>query len=317
MPNVLVDAPVFLAPGAEVITNPIGVEVGIAYTIVGPDGTRAVFNDTADRDFVGFLNGEDGVTGLERGGVRSSIDALPEADGQVHGAFRYEGLSFTLKGIVPPDASRGGSWVQRQAKLLRATNAMRADARLLWTPSSAVPVFVSFRQAQPTRITQRRPKAFLVTGVAERNVVESQDLRFAELTPGAVAVGGFASPLSSPLGSNASSAGALTVTTNGTSEAWPTITITGPITTPTLTNRTLGLTLRFIYSLAAGERLVIDTDPRRRTIRLNDQANRYSALDWTTSTWWPLAPGANELLLGASSYSSGSSIVVAWRDAWG
>jgi len=300
-----------------VLLNPIGVEVGLRYVIVGPDGTRAVFNDTTDPDFVGFLDGEDGVTGLERAGVRSSVDSLPEADGQIHGAFRYEGLSFTLKGIIPPDASNGGSWVERQAKLLRATAAMRADARLFWTPTSAPPVQVSFRQAQPTRITKRRPKACLVTGIAERHVVESQALQSSTLEPGAVTAGGLASPLTSPFASNASSVGAFTVTTDGHAEAWPIVTFTGPITNPSLENRTLGPALRFIYTLGAGETLVVDTDPRRRTIRLNSQANRYSALDWTSSTWWPLLPGANALLLGAASFSAGSSVAVQWRDAWG
>jgi len=317
MPNVLTPAPTFLAPGPESILDPIGVEVGIVYTIVGPDGTRAVLNDRADRDFVGFLSGEDGVTGLERAGVRESSDTLPEADGGVHGAFRYDRLSFTLKGLVVPDATSGGSWLTRQAKLLRATNAMRADALLLWTPSEAPPVQVSFRQQQPTRLTGRRPKAFLVTGVSERNVVEAQALSLVTIVPGAIVSGGMGSPLGSPLGSAASDAGSATVIGGGQSEAWPVITFTGPIVNPSIESQTLGLALHLNYTLAAGERLVLDSDPRRRTVRLNDQSNRYSALDYLASSWFPLVPGANELAVGASSYSIGSSVAVAWRDAWG
>jgi hypothetical protein len=300
------------------LTNPLGVEVGLAYAIIGPDGTRAVFNDTTDPDFVGFLSGEDGVTGLERAGVRESAETLPEADGGVHGAFRYDRLTFTFKGIIPPDAPAGGSWVQRQAKLLRATDAMLSDGAVLWTPSEAPPVQVSFRQQQPTRITGRRPKAFIVAGACERNVVQSQALRSVSIAPGASASGGFSSPLTSPLSSPGSANAQLALSTVGSSKAWPIITFLGPMVNPSILSATLGgRALNFRYALGDGETLVVDTDPRNRSVRLNGSANRYGALVWETSTWFPLVAGANDLRVGAASYSPGASFTVAWRDAWG
>src|SRR5213080_746959 len=189
------------------IANPIGVQHGLPYVITGPDGTRAVLNDTTDADFVGFLNPDSGggVTGLERAGVRENADVLPEADGGVHGPFRYDRLAFTLQGLIPPDSPAGAdTWLGRQAKLLKATNAMRADATLAWTPSEAPPVRVLFRQQQPTRITGRRPKTFLVAGVSEDPNAYSQGLNSAILNPSAGSIGGFASLLTSPLTSSAS-----------------------------------------------------------------------------------------------------------------
>lgn len=301
------------------LVNPVGVEVGLKYAITGPDGTRAVFNDPTDADFVGFLDGEGGVTGLERAGVRESADVLPEADGGVHGAFRYDRLAFTLKGLIPPDATAGGTWLNRQAVLLRATDAMLADATLAWTPSEGVPMRLRFRQQQPTRITGRRPKTFLVAGVAEASTVEATSLSSVTLSFAAVSAGGFSSPVTSPLRSTQDAAGAATATSLGQRPAWPLITFTGPVVNPYVTSLRYGLTLRLNYTLAAGETLVLDAAPARRTILLNGQAtaNRYGALDWLTSSWFPLAPGANDLRIGASSFSAPASVTVAWRDAWG
>lgn len=300
---------------ATPITDPVGVELGAVYIITGPDGTRAVLNDPDDPDFVGYTTGDDGVTGLERAGVRESADVLPEADGGVHGAFRYDRLAFTLKGIILPEL--GASPLQ-QAKLLRATDAMLADATLEWAPSSAPPVRVNFRQQQPTRITGRRPKGFMVAGVSEDPLIYSQQLHAEEISPTAASGGGFSSPLTSPLASTAGIAGQILATNLGIRPTWPLFTITGPATNPSITNVTTGKTLSLIYTLGVGEYLEVDTNPRRRTIRLNGTGNRYDALDFAGSEWFPLEPGENDLRVGLDAGGGGGSLfAVDWRDAWG
>lgn len=297
------------------LLNPIGVELGLAYVLVGPDGTRAVINDSTDPDWVGYLS--DPPTGLERAGIRENADTLPEADGGVHGAFRRDRLAFTLQGFIPPDPAT--SWLARQDRLLRATDALSADGALQWTPSAAVPVQLAFRAQQPTRITGKRPKTFLVAGVSEGSVVESQALHSTLIAPAAAAGGGFSSPVASPLVSNALVAGAATIVNAGRSDAWPQIIVSGPASNPVITNATIGRSLYLAYTLAAGEFLAIDTNPRRRQIRLNDQANRYSALDFGRlgSGWWPLRAGNNDIRLGFTSYSTGATVELRWRDAWG
>lgn len=303
------------------LTNPIGVEHGLKYVITGPDGTRAVLNDSTDADYVGYLTPRDGggVTGLERAGVREVSDLLPEADGGVHGTFLRDRLAFTLGGSIPPDAPvTADSWVGRQARLLRATDALSRDAVLAWTPSGAVPVQVSFREQNPTRITGARPKSFLVAGVSAESVIYSQALQVASLSPSGAVGGGFSSLLTSPLGSSATAVGALAVTNAGSTDTWPLLKITGPCSNPNVINGTAdGRGLYFIYTLAAGEYLTIDTNPRRRTVKLNGEANRYNAVDWTRSAWWALEPGVNTLNLGFSSYSAPAALEVTWRDAWG
>lgn len=300
-----------------VITNPLGVEHGLKYVIT-LGGLRAVLNDPTDADYVGFVNPRDGggISGLERAGVRENADTLPEADGGVHGVFRKDRLPFTIGGIIPPDTPAGAdTWLGRQAKLLAVTDAMSSDAVLAWTPSEAPAVQIGFRQQQPTRITGTRPKTFLVAGVAEDPLIYSQALNSVVLNP-AAGVGGFTSPLRSLLTSSATAAGAITATNAGRSATWPVFTLAGPITNPVITGPT-GAKLAFIYTLATGETLVIDTNPRRRSILLNGTGNRYGALDWTQSTWFALAPGANVINLGAAVFSAGASLTITWRDAWG
>jgi hypothetical protein len=303
------------------IAFPVGVEVGVPYVIVGPDGTRAVLQDTADPDFVGFLDADDGVTGLERAGVRESADLLPEADGGVHGAFLYDRLTFTLKGIIPPDSPGAAvdGWGGRQDKLLRATDAMVADSALLWTPTSGVPLRALFRQQQPTRITGRRPKAFLVAGALERNTVEAADPTLVSIVPDpvAAAAGGFASRLRSPLTSAPDPTIGASIVNRGRSTAWPLITFVGPCTNPGLVNATTGKALMFTYALADGETLVVDTNPSRRSVLLGGTTNRYGALNFVGSTWWGLVPGPNDVRASLATFSTGARVDVLYRDAWG
>lgn len=293
----------------------LGVEQGVVYAIESPTGVRAVINDATDPDYVGYLTSP--PTGLERAGVRESADVLPEADGGVHGRFLRDRLAFTLQGIIPPD---GGalSWPARQDRLLEATDALRADALLLWTPSEGDPVQVSFREQQPTRITDRRPKTFLVAGVSEDPGVYSQALHEAIVAPApGASAGGFRSPLTSPLVSGAGVAGSVVAHNAGRGLAWPILTIVGPCTNPSVLNFNTGEVIYFNAVLAAGESLVIDTNPRRRTVRFNGVANRYRFFDSARSDWWALVPGDNDVRVGFATYSAGARLTVQWRDAWG
>jgi hypothetical protein len=298
------------------VSYSIGVEQGAVYTIVGPDGTRAVINDPTDADFVGFLTSP--PTGLERAAVRENGEDLPEADGGVHGDFLYGRLSWTLQGVIPPLGSKR-SWIDRQNRLLVATDAMRGDAELRWSPSEGVPVRVRFRQQQPTRITERRPKQFIVAGVCEGSGVEAQGLSVVTVTPGGVSPAGFLRfPLAFPLGAGGSVVStALRADALGRSVAWPTITVYGPCVNPTITNAATGQTIALTYTLNANESLVVDTAPRSRTVLLNGQANRYSAVDFLNTSWWGLVPGQNDLRLGLDSFGDGCRMDVEWRDVWG
>lgn len=291
----------------------LGIEQGAIYEFVGPLGDRAVIGPApADPDFVGYLT--EPPTGLERANVREAADDVAEADGGLHDDFLYGRLAFTMKGLLFPDAGAASS---RQDKLMRATDAMTGDSSLLWTSELGLAVQVDFRQQQPTRITERRPKVFTLAGVSEDPVVWSQIEHRTLIVPSPATAGGRAYPKGYPKLYTPGVGDAAIVNNAGRSPSYPKIVVTGPGAAPLATNARVGRTLYFNYVLGVGENLVIDTDPRRRSILLNGATPRYSALDSARSKWWPLLPGDNDIRIGFANYSFGAQVEILHKDAWG
>src|SRR5512146_1049320 len=112
-------------------TIPDGPEYGVKYTLEGPDGTKAVFNDSTDPNFVGSLSPES--SGLDSADVREAAADAVEADGGVHGNFYYGRRPVVLQGTII--ASSATQRNERASRLKQASNAMRADATLKWTPT--------------------------------------------------------------------------------------------------------------------------------------------------------------------------------------
>lgn len=142
--------------------TPYGVETGILYRLTGPDGTSVSFNDSAQWDFVGFT---EEVTGLDGPDTRESADLIVEGDGGYHGNFYHGRRPIVLSGIIDPNTF-GSARNTMVSNLLRATNAMRQDAVLSWTPTGGDPVAVAVRRQQPPRVTGGRVKSFQVALVA-------------------------------------------------------------------------------------------------------------------------------------------------------
>lgn len=294
--------------------TPLGSEVGAAFVLVGPEGDRAAFNDQSDPDFVGYLSD---VTGLDGVPIRESADDLTEEDGGWHGDFFESRRPWTLQGIVDPqvDTLARNAAVDR---ILAVGDALRADSTLLWTPTGGVPVQIRGRAQQPARITGLRPKTFLLSMVSDDPRIYSQQLHSQAVAAGSSAVGGFSSPLRSPLASAAIVSGQTIAVNAGRKPSPPVLTITGPGSNPTVLNYSTGQALVFQYVLGAGDYLLVDTaerDPTRRVL-LNGVANRYSAFDFQRSTWWRLRRGQNDVRLSWSAYSAGAQMTIQWRDAW-
>ena len=159
--------------------TPFGVEVGILYRLTGPDGTSVSFNDSAQWDFVGFT---EEVTGLDGPDTRESADLIVEGDGGYHGNFYHGRRPIVLSGIIDPNTF-GSARNTMVSNLLRATNAMRQDAVLSWTPTGGDPVAVRVRRQQPPRVTGGRVKSFQVALVAADPRVYGTAERYMERTP--------------------------------------------------------------------------------------------------------------------------------------
>lgn len=298
-----------VAPGVDT-SIPTGPQVSAKYTLTGPDGTRAVFNDQTDRDYVGMVQQ---ITGLDSPDVRESADDLVQMDGGIHGDFFYGRRPITLNGIIlnPGSADNRN---RRMTKLMRASNAMRQDATLAWILEGGYEQFVSVRRQQPLRIIGAWQKEFQLAVVAADPRIYGAELKTEQVAAVGGSIGGLSSPMTSPLTSNAGVAGQMNVENRGNTGTAPLITIYGPCVNPVIVNFTTGEEIALVYTLSANEFLVLDT--LNRTVLLNNTASRYGAVDFARTSWFWIEPGLNDLRFSPSSASAGSSMVVQWRDAW-
>lgn len=137
---------------------PAGPEYGAKYTLTGPDGTVAVFNDSASPNFVGILSPES--SGLDSADVReSAVDAVEE-DGGVHGNFYYGRRPVVLQGTIIATSAEDRN--KKAAKIQGASNAMRGDATLKWTPVGGEELELKLRRQQPVRFTKGFVKEFQI-----------------------------------------------------------------------------------------------------------------------------------------------------------
>jgi hypothetical protein len=138
------------------------IEISVKYTLTGPDGTSVCFNDPSDPNYVGMLTE---VTGLDSPDVRESADDLVQMDGGIHGDFFYGRRPITLTGIIlnpgTPDIRNA-----RINRLSQASDAMRGDALLTWTPTGGVAQQVAVRRQQPLRVNGAWQKQFQLALVA-------------------------------------------------------------------------------------------------------------------------------------------------------
>lgn len=274
---------------------PVGLEQGAVYTITGPDGARAVFNDPTDRDFIGFLSAP--PSGLDAAEIRESSDLIVEGDGGIHGSFYFGRRPWTLEGLIDPTPRQAEDELRTEAeitnrrinRLQRATMAMRRDATLTWVPTGGSPVQVTARR-QGLRISDRLPKRFLISMVSADPRIYGQIVKSQSI---------------------AASPGTMTLRNDGTAPSPPLITLRDGWPNPVIANQQTGEALHFGLTTAPGDVLVIDATAR--TVTLNG-ANRYSALDFPSSDWWDVQPGDNPI--AATPTSGGGSMTADFRDAW-
>lgn len=292
---------------------PVGPQYGVKHTLIGPDGTTAVFNDDTDPNYVGMLTE---TTGFDSPDVRENADDLVEMDGGLHGNFFYGRRPITMSGLSFGHES-AAERNMRMTRLMQATNAMRADATLLWQADGGAPTqFMTLRRQQPLRITGGWNKEFQIAMVAADPRIYSAELHSA--TVGASQASG-SDGMSFDMGFDmdfglASVTGQVLIENVGNHTSYPIITVKGPGTNPAILNATTGQVISLFYTLGADETFVIDT--LNRTVKLNGTVNRYSVIDFNATSWWGLLPGTNDIRLLYNSAGASANMQVDWRDAW-
>jgi hypothetical protein len=174
-------------------------------------------------------------------------------------------------------------------------------------------------QSAPVTIDKRTSIAFQASWVCPSGLQESADEQLVTAYPFTDAPG-VAVPFDVPFDLPASSGGSLAVADNhGNYEAWPVIRIYGPAVSVRVRNLTTGAQLYLPFAtIGAGDYLELDSNPGRRTALLNSDtsANRFDLIDWTTSTWFRLADGPNEIEFSAITWSAPAQAVITYRHTW-
>lgn len=291
----------------------VGPQYGVPYTLTGPDGAQAVFNDTTSPFYAGVLVPEE-CSGLDSAETRESAAERTEQDGAIQGSNWYGKRPVILAGEL-----RGGGTVLRNeaaARVMRASNAMRRDATLVWTPDGGEQVFVKGRRAQPTRITGNWNKKFQIAVMAADPRIYSTTLTTGTVTAAAASEAGrsYNRVFNYTYGATTPNA-TLFVTNNGWGESPPIVRIWGPGINPSLINNTTGQAMNLTYTLTSAEEY-LELDFFNRTIKLMGTSNRYSAMNFATSEWWYLQPDQNEIRLAYSSFGAGAKMEIFYRDAW-
>lgn len=273
----------------------MGHQLAATYRLTGPSGDVAVFNDSADSDYIGVLTD---LAGLDGAPIRESGENLPEADGGVHGSFYRGRRPITLEGIIVASDTPAARNAKID-KLLRAADALRADATLRWTEDGTPERALWLRQnAEPKISGGPGPKRFQLGLVSADAYVRA----WAEST-----VFDEAAPLDIP---------AASIVNLGNALAWPVLKLTGAATGAiTIKNETTGATLQFKsgFSITAGQYVTIDTRPGIRSALRDNGSNYYGLIDFAQSTW----PSITAIAAGNRfTASGGTRLDVTWRHAW-
>lgn len=294
-------------------------ELSIAYELTGPDGTRAVVGNgdaaLADPDFCGFLDPDNGITGLLDGAdVRDNGQVVPQAHGGQQGPNYLGFRPGTIQGFADPNTDLT---VQELAiaRLKKVSRALDADGVLRWTPTvDGIRRRMRYRRTARGSFPGRRPKTFQLALSSPDPYVFSDAEQSQELALGAAGELGIPDPIADPITSELALSAQNLIHNAGDAETWPRLRIDGPVTNPQILNQTTGQRIVLAYTLQAGEWL--DVYPQRGQILLGGTADRYDAYVFEQSAWWQLVDGDNDVRVLAAAYAAPAKVTVFWRHAW-
>ncbi|GHE80139.1 hypothetical protein GCM10014715_39390 [Streptomyces spiralis] len=130
---------------------------------------------------------------------------------------------------------------------------------------------------------------------------------------------GFTAPVVAPITTGVSNPAERPgwITNEGDQPAWPTVRFDGPVTNPKVWIVETGRYLQLQTSLAAGERIDIDTRPGTRWVLRNGSGNAAPALtSGSRMDLFQIPPGTSEVRWTATDYTNTCRLTVSWRDAY-
>lgn len=107
-----------------------------------------------------------------------------------------------------------------------------------------------------------------------------------------------------------------TIDNTGDVQAWPVWTITGPFTDVTLADELRDLRLIVDTPMPAGEQLVIDTRPGRKTVTDAQGQSRFASLDDVHDRFFGFPSGATVVSVALAGATLDSSVQLSWTRRW-
>ena len=226
--------------------------------------------------------------------VRADVAALATRDGDYDATSLYGPRAVTVGGWFVPSAH--GSR-QKALEALAWWCQPRLRPRVVYAVDADTPPrWLGLRGAQLSGPTSNaHVTQFTVSWVAPDPVARV-------LTPSTVTI-------------NPGASG--TATNGGTYRAWPTLTVYGPCTNPTVTWVTpaAGLVVFSGLTIATGHYVTVDTNTQTCLVDGDPNQSVYQYLDFHSTRWAGLEPGATTLTFTASTSSSPARVVVSWADS--
>lgn len=260
--------------------------------------------------------GVDWIVGEELGWSDAAPVRLATADREdAHGSFSgpvWRGARLIgLKGVaLCPD----------RVAMLRAKDRLRSagdygpDPAMLTVAEAHLTRYTWVKHSTEVRIRDVNSRAFeWELALRADDPLRYGDVQLLTMALPTAPGGGLTFPLTFPFTYGAGLVGGYGTADNaGNAETNPTLSINGPIAAPQVINATTGQVLAADLTLTAGDVLTIDTANRMFAV---NGLLRYDALT-AASSWWSLAPGANDIRFMASTYDTAPLLTLTWRSAW-
>lgn len=152
---------------------------------------------------------------------------------------------------------------------------------------------------------------FLAQLIAAKHGIESQTLNTEILDR--PSGGGATYPVIYPVIYDAALGGNTAINNAGSSNAYPIITLSGPLTNPYIQNQTIDATLTYSGTIAEGSQVVIDM--REKTVILDGTSNKIANIVTGSDFWW-LKPGDNVINFSTDSTSDDGQCQIKYRETY-
>lgn len=257
-----------------------------------------------------------GRTGRFMPPVELELEAAPEGDGSWLRSVRYEHRELDLPIVI--EGSTPTQLRQRLRAIWRWMDPRRGDGKLQCVAPDGIERELVCRYREGLEGTEGALQLgnvleTAVTLVAPDPFWTESTTYVSEYHLGGAPVGFLDSPFFPLKLTETTIFGDHILFTNaGDVEAWPRWIVTGPMTELILTNTTSGQSLTLTYTLPAGEQIVIDTRPRKKTV-LYGTTSLYGAPLDPLSALWPLLPGTNTIGIELSGATTDTRVTLTYQ----